>query len=1166
MMKKIMVFILMSIAILTAGCVNKYNTSGFEDNGTIINSLENRSVIVDGNVTADSFIGDGNKLTNLNINSTIGELINSTRVWNSTGGNVYLNDSTGSIGIRTSTPGSALEVIGGVEIDNLFDNDGSNFFDLSGQGADKTLLSISSTGAVTFEDISIVELQISDLDHYTTADFIIDLGNVNDSISLWNRTKLGIIARESNKVINASGNNITNVGAIEAPDGSAIRFSAPDPFTGVDIAINIMSNQLLPEGEISHIFTDLPGEKILRTWQVGLPDGAGFMRNSQIISSDFGITNGTKLSRCSEMANQMGGPDGLNLDGVGCNTTDLGAALFVEGSVRIGHRLVVGGGNNSVYGIQSQGFADFNMEGGDFEIFNGSLHPFTPRIEEVGFATGELVTMIDEDFEDNDISPFQKREQVGSDLDNWDVDIDTSFCFEDECARAKGGDSRSPRIMEHNVTTINRNKLNLTFWIGARAIDTIDNLSVQVINGASSVMIYNFTGTGAASNTDISPPEFITALIPSSFDNQAKISIRFNMSANFGGTSNSREEFWVDNVKLVGTATASTRQNVTRRDTTIKCGFGDFTCFFWNDSSKVLTLAGNTSIISETIQDLIVSGLFTLGTRTITSFFDIVQTDDLDIVNLTMLDNGTILRLNTSLYQVGFINGTFDLNTTGFINASRLDGSIDCSNIDGGSDLDFCVDGGGGTSVWNSSGSDVYLNDSTGKVGIGAIPNYKLTVFGSMNLTGNLTMNSFSTSTGEQIFASSAKPTKPAYSFERDKDSGFFLSGGGRLGWATDGQEKMTLTQQLKISLSGSASLPAYAFGNDDNTGIYLPLDDELGFASGGLEFLRFEEDTQDEVQFNDGGVDIDFNIQTNNNANMFFIDGGTDRIGIGTNTPGSTLHIIGDVNISGTLNVSGDVGIGGDLIITGTCISEGVDCNTDIAELMHSKASADNTSCIVTPEHQRTITNNFYNATRQECEFQLVGAFYEEVCNDVSVKVEFNNVNDICGESFEPIEGNEGKFNKITICQNTTSTYTEDELITIPKKVSCNLNTFFVKEFESGDVVCSDTDAQRIKYCNSAYDTSVIGVVNYEATMILNQRAPYPVALVGNVPIKVKCDTAINVGDLLVSSNTQGYAQSVKTVTPTTLAQVWSKMGSPFCKALQSCNSGTATIRCLLT
>ena len=39
-------------------------------------------------------------------------------------------------------------------------------------------------------------------------------------------------------------------------------------------------------------------------------------------------------------------------------------------------------------------------------------------------------------------------------------------------------------------------------------------------------------------------------------------------------------------------------------------------------------------------------------------------------------------------------------------------------------------------------------------------------------------------------------------------------------------------------------------------------------------------------IRVNDSGVDMDFTIESNNDANMFYVDGTNDRIGIGTSSP----------------------------------------------------------------------------------------------------------------------------------------------------------------------------------------------------------------------------------------------------------------------------------------
>jgi hypothetical protein len=45
---------------------------------------------------------------------------------------------------------------------------------------------------------------------------------------------------------------------------------------------------------------------------------------------------------------------------------------------------------------------------------------------------------------------------------------------------------------------------------------------------------------------------------------------------------------------------------------------------------------------------------------------------------------------------------------------------------------------------------------------------------------------------------------------------------------------------------------------------------------------------------FNESGADVDFRVESNNDANMLFVDGGNDRVGIGVADPDCTLEIGG--------------------------------------------------------------------------------------------------------------------------------------------------------------------------------------------------------------------------------------------------------------------------------
>jgi len=44
----------------------------------------------------------------------------------------------------------------------------------------------------------------------------------------------------------------------------------------------------------------------------------------------------------------------------------------------------------------------------------------------------------------------------------------------------------------------------------------------------------------------------------------------------------------------------------------------------------------------------------------------------------------------------------------------------------------------------------------------------------------------------------------------------------------------------------------------------------------------------------NETGIDSDFRVESDTNSHRLFLDAGTDRIGVGTSNPGSTLHVVG--------------------------------------------------------------------------------------------------------------------------------------------------------------------------------------------------------------------------------------------------------------------------------
>jgi len=108
-----------------------------------------------------------------------------------------------------------------------------------------------------------------------------------------------------------------------------------------------------------------------------------------------------------------------------------------------------------------------------------------------------------------------------------------------------------------------------------------------------------------------------------------------------------------------------------------------------------------------------------------------------------------------------------------------------------------------------------------------------------------------------------------------------------------------------KLGIGSPASVNADSMlhiKGTDNTGIFFEDDDDnqdwrlttstvMQFydVTNSREMLRLG--TAESV-FNEGSADLDFRIESNDNANMFFVDGGNNKIGIGTTSPDGSLHV----------------------------------------------------------------------------------------------------------------------------------------------------------------------------------------------------------------------------------------------------------------------------------
>jgi len=116
------------------------------------------NIITLSNVTAEYFIGDGSKLTNLNLSGIDLSGINGSSQWNTSGDDIYYN--SGNVGIGTDIPSEKLDVNGSIKATS-FIGDGSQLTGINGM--DYTNLALTNKSNIFTETQTINgDLNITD--------------------------------------------------------------------------------------------------------------------------------------------------------------------------------------------------------------------------------------------------------------------------------------------------------------------------------------------------------------------------------------------------------------------------------------------------------------------------------------------------------------------------------------------------------------------------------------------------------------------------------------------------------------------------------------------------------------------------------------------------------------------------------------------------------------------------------------------------------------------------------------------------------------------------------------------------------------------------------------------------------------------------------------------
>ena len=97
------------------------------------------------------------------------------------------------------------------------------------------------------------------------------------------------------------------------------------------------------------------------------------------------------------------------------------------------------------------------------------------------------------------------------------------------------------------------------------------------------------------------------------------------------------------------------------------------------------------------------------------------------------------------------------------------------------------------------------------------------------------------------------------------------------------------------LDVAGNIGVDQYIYHNGDADTFIKFSDDDINLQAGGVNMIDITQSGNSEITFNESGEDVDFRVEGDTEQNLLFVDASTDRIGIGTSSPGTDLHVAGN-------------------------------------------------------------------------------------------------------------------------------------------------------------------------------------------------------------------------------------------------------------------------------
>jgi hypothetical protein len=309
--------------------------------------------------------------------------------------------------------------------------------------------------------------------------------------------------------------------------------------------------------------------------------------------------------------------------------------------------------------------------------------------------------------------------------------------------------------------------------------------------------------------------------------------------------------------------------------------------------------------VTDTLAEVLAAGNTSGGTNIELSTTDKVQFRDAAIYINSSVDGQLDIVADTEIQIAATtvdLNGNLDVSGT-TVSAGKItaDAGIDIDNIniDGTtialSSGDLTLDVAGDI-VLDAGGSEIRLSKAGTEFGkfatdIGTPSQFAISssvLDGDIKLQGNDGGSTITALTLDMSEAGAATFNSSVTATSLDISGDIDVDGTTNLDVVDiDGAVDMASTLTVAGTLSSAGGL---VHQGDANTSLDFGTDQQT-FYVGGVRALDLS--TTGAV-FNEGSADADFRVESSGNANMLFVDGGNDRIGIGTATPSSHLEIAG--------------------------------------------------------------------------------------------------------------------------------------------------------------------------------------------------------------------------------------------------------------------------------